>query len=114
VQPTPIVASLVTPHARAVFVRGLQSRYASPCSLRRGDGIAPAAKGHAPVILTSTLALACALDTAAASRAIDSFQSRAAMFVSALMLWCLNQTTRPLRLLLLLTTFPLGCSLALL
>ncbi len=107
VQPAPSVRSSVTPHARAASVRGPRSRYAFPLRLSRGDAIAPARKERVLGILILTLAQACVVDTAAASKAIDSFRSRVARF-AVIQSKCLEPVKHPL--LLLPTTFPLGCS----
>lgn len=97
----------MTPHAKAASVRGPRSRCAFALMLSRSDAIAPARKERVPGILTLNLALTCVLDTAAASKAIDSFRSRVAGFAE-MQLKCLEPVKHPL--LLLPTTFPLGCS----
>lgn len=107
VQPAPSVRSSVTPHARAASVLGPRSRYAFPLRLSRGDVNALARKEHVLGILILTLAQACVLDTAAASKAIDSFRSHVARF-AVIQSKCLEPVNHPL--LLLPTTFPLGYS----
>lgn len=85
----------MTPHARAASVRDPRSRYAFPLRLSRGDAIAPTRKEHVLGIFILNLAQACVLDTAAASKAIDSFQSRVAGF-AVIQSKCLEPVKHPL------------------